>query len=507
MKSAILAIVCVSLCMGCERPPPALQKPFTLALSYELDTLDPHHRNSVSNFALMSHFYEPLVATNPSMAIIPCLAARWENPDLSTWIFYLREGVRFHDGKPLEAKDVVYSFQRLLSSQDLEMSGYLQDLVEAKALNDHTVKLRTNLPMSILLNKVRFILIIPKDSGDKVKLGTNGTGPYTLTSWILNKSIELTRNENYWGPKPSLQYVSIRLNRSPEQAMKELLVGEAQFVQCNSKDSKQKLGSDPRFTLHHNDSLFLKYLGYDLSRDVTPFCSVQPNPFKNKLVRQAIHLAIDRRRLVMELPTYAVPANQPLPPFIFGYNPAIPAARHDLQEARRLLKAAGLPDGFDVTLHVRKLFEQAGTLVKEHLALAGIRVHLQVLPDTEILPGLRKHQYTFFLSRIGSPTGDASDVTDNCLHSLDAARRYGFMNYGEYFNPEVDRAIEESGRIQQLERRRNLIQSVMKTVMEDVVWVPLYIDQDVFAIDKRYSWKPRNDSFVFVSEIKTGVKQ
>jgi peptide/nickel transport system substrate-binding protein len=166
------------------------------------------------------------------------------------------------------------------------------------------------------------------------------------------------------------------------------------------------------------------------------------------------------------------------------------------------LTEAGFPDGFDVTLHVRKLFEDAGLLVKEQLANAGIRVDLRVLPDTEILPGLRKHQYTFYLSRIGSPTGDASDVTDNCLHSLDPAKRYGVMNYGEYKNPEVDKAIEESARIPQLEKRRNLIQSIMRTVMEDVVWVPLYIDQDVFAIDQRFSWKPRNDSFVFASEIK-----
>jgi len=471
-----------------------------LAVPYELGSLDPHARNSLSDFALLSNLYEPLVTTDGSMRILPCLAERWENPDQSTWIFHLRKNVRFHSGKDLTSKDVVYTFSRLLSSQDLEMAGYLLEVAEVTATDGMTVKIRTRFPSSITLNKLRFILIVPANSGGVLSKQINGTGPYQLKSW--KKDLIFLRNENYWGERPFLREVQFLLNRDSEAAANELLEGKAQFAQCNSKILKEKLSGNAEFEILQSDSMFVKYLGYDVARDRSPYCSVEPNPFKNKLVRSALQLAIDRKELVSKLTTYAVPANQPLPPFIFGYNPAIPDAPYDPQQARKLLQRAGLPNGFDVVLHVRKLFEQAGLLVRDQLAGVGIRVKVVSLEDTEILPGLRRHEYTFYLSRIGSPTGDSSDVTDNCLHSPDPRSHYGVMNYGYYSNSEVDQAIEESSRIPDIDKRRNLVQSIMSKVMDDIAWIPLYIDQDVYAIHKAYSWKPRNDSFILAAEIK-----
>ncbi len=508
MKERFLTILSVCIAISLFSCGKTLQAPdrIEVAVPYEFDTLDPHVQNALSNFAVLSNFYEPLVSTDATMRITPCIARRWENPDLSTWIFYLRPGVRFHNGKTLVAEDVVYTFDRLLSNRELEMAGYLVELTKVTTIDSTTVKIQTELPSSILLNKLRFIHIISKDSGDLMKQQINGTGPYRLESWDRKETVVLSRNEDYWGATPFLKRAVIHLNRSPNEALEGLLNGAISFAQCNSKKVKKRLSEEKRVVTLQSDSMFVKYLGYDLARDETPFCSVKPNPFKNLNVRLAIHLAIDRKKIVDSLATQAVPANQPLPPFIFGYNPDIPDTQYDLNEARQLMARAGLPDGFEVTLHVRKLFEDAGLLVRDQLAQIGIRVKVAVLPDTEILPGLRKHDYTFYLSRIGSPTGDASDVTDNCLHSPDATRRYGIMNFGQYSNQEVDRAIEESSRIQLIERRRSVLHGIMDTVMKDVAWVPLYIDQDIYAIDKAYSWKPRNDSFILISEINPAIR-
>ncbi len=499
---AVFLIVLLLSSFSCRNDAIKQRHEIAIAVPYEIDTLDPHVRNSLSTFALLSHFYEPLVTTDAEMKIQPCLAVSWENPDLLTWIFYLRSPVRFHDGKILDSGDVVYSYQRLLHSQKLEMAGYLLDIAEVSAQGPLTVRIRTKHPMNVLLNKLRFIEIVSRNSDiETISKAVNGTGPYSLLQWNDMAILRMVRNDRYWGKKPFFEHVLFRLNQTSEQALQSLVSGQSHLAQCNSKKVEEINGK--KFKSVRKDSLFLKYLGFDLERDPTPFCDAASNPFKNQLVRKAIRAGLDTRSLVSGLGSYAVPASQPLPPIVFGFNPKISPASYDPTLAVSLLQQAGYPNGFRVTLHVRQQFGEAASIVKEQLARIRIRVDLQALDDNTILPGLRKHQYSFFLSRIGCPTGDASDILDNCFHSVDSQRHYGVMNYGLFADSELDRAIEDSAGIQSIDRRRDAIQNIMSKVTNDVVWVPLYIDQDVYAMDNSISWLPRSDSFVLASEIST----
>lgn len=501
-RGMVLVLIVLLSTLSCRNDAIKKQHGVAIAVPYEIDTLDPHVRNSLSTFALLSHFYEPLVTTDADMRIQPCLAVSWENPDLLTWIFYLRSPVRFHDGKILDSGDVVYSYQRLLQSQKLEMAGYLLDITEVTAQGPLAVRIRTKHPMNVLLNKLRFVEIVPRNADtETISKKVDGTGPYSLPQWNDKSVLQMVRNDRYWGKKPFFEHVLFRLNQTSEQAIQSLVSGRSQLVQCNSKKVEGITGNGKKIKAVRKDSLFLKYIGYDLERDRTPFCDAASNPFKNQLVREAIRAGLDTRSLVSRLTTYAVPASQPLPPIVFGFNPQISQASYDPSLAVSLLQQAGYPNGFHVTLHVRQQFGEAAAIVKEQLARIGIRIDVQALDDNTILPGLRKHQYSFFLSRIGCPTGDASDILDNCFHSVDSERHYGVMNYGLFANPEMDRAIEESAGIQSIDRRRDAIQNIMSRVTKEVVWVPLYIDQDVYAMDSSLSWQPRSDSFVLASEI------
>jgi peptide/nickel transport system substrate-binding protein len=356
--------------------------------------------------------------------------------------------------------------------------------------------------MNVLLNKLRFIQIVPRNSDDEtISKKVNGTGPYSLLQWNYKSILQMVRNNNYWGKKPYFEHVLFHLNQNPDQAIQSLLSGQSQLAQCNSKKVEEISGPGKKIKSMRKDSLFLKYLGYDLKRDPTPFCDASTNPFKNKLVREAIRAGMDTRNLVLGLSSYAIPATQALPPIIFGYNPRILQAKYDPSHAISLLKQAGFPNGFNVTLHVRQQVAEAASIVKEQLARSGIRIAVKVLDDNTMLPGLRNHRYSFFLSRIGCPTGDASDILDNCFHSPDPERHYGVMNYGLFTNPEVDHAIEESAALQSIDTRRDAIQKIMSSVTSEIVWVPLYVDQDVYAMDNSLSWQPRSDSFVLASEI------
>lgn len=473
-----------------------------ISVPYELDSLDPHLHDTISNYVIDSHFYEPLVRITPSMSIQPVLAESWENPDASTWIFHLRKSAKFHSGKGLNAEDVVYSFNRLLKNPDLEIRSYLANVIDVAAVDSWTVRLKTSRPVSILLNRLNFVLIVPSGSqGPQLTRVVDGTGPFRFSSRDNDVSINMIRNEDYWGEKPVLREVTFFLGRSPDEAMRDLLTKRSQFAQCNTKRVERLTESLADYTVLHRDNLFMKYLGFDVSRDDAPGVSIHPNPFKNIDVRRAFSMAINRKDLVQRLPFLATPASQPVPPFIFGYNPDVPQPAFDPENARRLLKDAGI-ESLIVTLDTRQLFKEAAEIVRDHLAAVGVQLNLDMHTDHDFFETMRLRKSSLFLSRLGCPTGDASMILGLGMHSPDPSQNYGANNWGGYSNPAIDRAIEESDEIPEVDRRRHKLETILATVTNDLVWLPLYFDQDTYVLQQSYSWEPRSDSYIFAAEIQ-----
>lgn len=504
MNKQVVSAILLLFLFSCKETP-VVQKPDSIQISvpYELDLLDPHAETRLSSFALLFNFYEPLVTTDAGMRFQPGLADRWENPDVYTWIFHLRPSVRFHSGKSMTSADVVYSYKRLMETPGLEINTYLIDVSEVHATGPLTVSVRTKSPLPIFLNKLSNVAIVPDGSTSAFLADhVDGTGPYKLEDWKKGDWIRMSRNEDYWNHKPDLKTATYYLNRRPEQAVQDLTSNRSQFAQYDSKKLEPAVQSLGKFQILRQDNYFLKYLSYDVSRDVTPYCSMRPNPFKNPFVRQAIQKALDRQKLVSGLPTFAVIADQPVPPFVFGFNPDIPAPTYDPTAARSLLERAGFPQGFEVTMHVRQILHETGRLIQEQLQRVGIRVTLKVLQDGEFFKALDKKDFTFFLTRVGATVGDASDVLEPQLHTVDVSRRYGVRNYIGYSNREVDRAIEDSASLLKVEDRRAVLQQIMTILMNDLPWIPLYIDQDVYAISNAFSWQPRHDSYVLAYEVK-----
>lgn len=473
-----------------------------IAVPYEVDSLDPHAKNTISNFAIACHFYEPMVRTDASMKIQPCLARSWENPDPSTWIFHLEPSARFHNGKPLVAEDIVYSLMRLKENARLEMSTFAVNISGVSAIDPHTVGITTQTSGSMLLKKLNFVLIVPAgSSSENLEKHVNGTGPYRFIRWEKEERIEMMRNEQYWATKPDLERVQFLLGRSPERAMQELRQNACQLAQANSKKLENLMPELNHYDILVHDSIFVKYLGFDVAREITPYCSARPNPFRNKLVREAVRAGIDRAALIQQLPTFAAPVTQIVPSFIFGFNPTIPPPETNPDKAKALLRQAGFGGGFEVVLHARAILSETANLVREQLAHIGIRVEAKILSDPEFFQEMRQQRTSFYLTRQGSPTGDVSDILDRLFHSVDPARQYGSFNVGGYSEQEVDAAIEKSNSIADPDARRTELQRIMAHLEENIVVVPLYVDQEVYAIDKSLTWQPRNDSYVFAQEI------
>ncbi|MBK8595347.1 MAG: hypothetical protein IPP07_31130 [Holophagales bacterium] len=476
--------------------------PYTISVPYDLDSLDPGGKNRLSDFSLLSNLYEPLVVTDANLSPRPALAVRWSNPDTLTWLFELRPGVVFQDGQPLTAEDVVWTFERLLGSRSLEMSGYVSSIRSVRARDAKTVEIRTAAPAGILLNKLRFVLVVRRGEDSPLLGGrVNGTGPYRLASWKPGEVLNLERNEAYWGPRPALGSVSIALNRSPDEALRDFLSGRSLFVQSNAKATETALKKAPGVELRRNSSVSVKFLYFDVARETSSDVVGGKNPFRDVRVRRAVSLAIDRAELVRRLSVPAAQSHQFVTPYIFGYDPARKPIPYDPREAVRLLAEAGWPNGFELQFRSRGLFSESALVVAEMLGRVGIRARVTALSERDWFQAMNENRFSMTLSRFGCPTGDASDMFENALHTEDRERAIGLTNYARYSNGDLDRLVDQASRTLEMSRRQALLFEATAVAMEDLPVVPLFVDQDFYAFRSGVEWTPRNDNFLIASEI------
>ncbi|KAA0256528.1 MAG: hypothetical protein EDX89_00045 [Acidobacteria bacterium] len=474
----------------------------TLSVPYEVGRLDPHAHDRAATFAVVSHVYEALVSADANLVLSPALARRWENPDPLTWVFHLRPEARFHSGKPLTAADVVWSIERLRSRPDLEMASYVHDVESVRSLGSGRIEVKTRAPTALLLPKLRFVLVVPEGSdGEGLRLTADGTGPWKLVEFRPGVSVTLARNDAYWGEKPAFASAVLRLGRSSAQAREDFRDGTSRLSQCNVLGLEDEAGARPGATVRKRTSLFLKYLGFDLDASRVPGPGEPANPFLDPRVRKALHLALDRSALVSRLSFSAVPASQLVPPSVFGHDPDLPPALPSLATARRLLAEAGYGAGLAVTLLTRRFLEEPARVAAEVLAPAGFRVSVEVVGDEEFFDRLRGGRAGFYLTRRGCATGDFGQLLESAAHSRDPQRRLGLSQDGRYSNPELDREIELSSRTLDMRERREMLLRLQRRLMEELVFVPVYFDEDVYLLDAGLSWQPRADSYVLAQEI------
>lgn len=487
---------------ACGRTPPAELATLAVGVPFETSSLDPHAEDKLANMAVLTNVYEPLVGTTSEMALRPALAEAWENPDLLTWIFRLRPGVRFHGGRPLEAADVAYSFERLLGRPDLEMRSYLVEVASVEVLDPATVRVRTEGPTPLLLNRLRHVLIVPRGStDDELRSRADGTGPYRLVDWKPGERVRLERYPDHWAAAGAIAAATFHLGLEPEAAIQGLLDGRFDLARADSRAAAARLEGDSRFEVVRRDNLFVKFLAFALDPAGAPFAP-RPNPFLAPQVRRALHVGIDRHLLVRELPNFAVPAVEPVPRFVFGYDPGIVEPAHDVALARALLAEAGYPDGFDVELVTRRIMADGAELVAAQLLPLGIRVRVEALPDAQFFERVNARQAGFWLTRFGCVSGDGAQLLQLVIHSAVAGAPTGTSNYSGFEDPRLDAAIDALAGHEELPGRLVATQRILAEVMDRLLVVPLYNDQDLYAFDRRLAWQPRSDSYLQVSEME-----
>lgn len=470
----------VLLSCGGKTQPAISNRPLRVALHSAPLSLDPHAENEIGTFSFLSNICEGLTGFDQNLRIRGVLAQSWENPDALTWRFHLRQGVRFQNGHPLTAADVVYSLDRVAHSQASGMRSYLVEVSRVRALSIDTVEIVTRRPYPILLNKLAFALIVPKGwpHGDEPPIGT---GPYRLAGKGPGGGFDLVANDLYWRGRPPIRRVEV--NHVPDESsrVRALETGVVDFIDQVAPASIRPLEHAGLHVFTAPGRLVM-YIELNVTRP----------PFSDLRVRQAVNLAIDRHKLVRTvLHGMGRPANQMVDRGVFGYAPDLRGLEPDLPKARKLLAAAGYPHGFSVTLNSN--FPAVAKAVKEQLARVGVEVTVKRSSGPQTFRALRKLEVTMYLAGVFAPTADASDLFDAKIHTRDPASGYGGGNYSGYSNPTLDQLIERTATTEGMEPRRAALEQSMRVIMRDLPMIPLYIGRDVYAASAGLYFQPRLD--------------
>jgi peptide/nickel transport system substrate-binding protein len=338
--------------------PAAIAKTFRVNIVADPTQMDPITYSELISGRIMRNMYEGFTATTDDGRNVPALAVRWEPlANGPGFRFFLRQGVLFHSGRPFTAKDVQYTFEELLrpGGKGGLNASYLAGVVGAKEFKDGTAKTLAGVTIvddhtiDIALTKPDVLFpIYPfffMDSGIVAEQGPDwmtkvsaGTGPYKFRAWHRSVSVELDANKNYWGGAPKIDGVTFLIVPNADTALSQYDAGELDFVDVYASAIRRVLRDD-----RYADQIIR------VPRAQSTYLAMNQNlyaPFKDKRVRQAVSLAIDRAGMIRGLyGGAAFQLNGVVTPGVPGFNPDLPVLQYDPDQARKLMAEAGYPDG------------------------------------------------------------------------------------------------------------------------------------------------------------------
>ncbi|MCS6811702.1 MAG: ABC transporter substrate-binding protein [Tepidimonas sp.] len=495
----------------------AWAKTFKWASAGEIPSWDIHSQNNALSNGIHAAVYESLVYYNSkTFKVEPLLAQSWRELSPTQIRFTLRKGVKFHDGAPLTADDVVFSIQRAMAKTS-NFAIYTQGIDRAVKVDDHTVDILLKGPNPVLLNQLTELRIMNKAWAEKNRSvepkdmkvadenfahrNANGTGPFRLKQWVPDQRMVLERNPDYWG-KPDTNVTEIVYTpiKADATRMAALLSGEVDFVLDPTPQDLPRLRSNPNLKVIDGVENRTIFLGMDQFRDELPGSNVKgKNPLKDLRVRKALYQAIDidtLHRVTMR--GLSQPTGALVAPQVAGWSEAVhKRLPYDVEGAKRLLAEAGYKDGFEVDFacpnnrYIND--EQICQAVTAMWAKIGVKAKLRTLPLTTYFPMIQRYEASIYMLGWGVPTFDA-------LYSLQSLVRTpgqggdGNYNVGRYSNPKMDAIIDRAKTETDPYIRPRLLTEALQLHNDEVVHIPLHNQIIPWAMKKNVEVVHRADN-------------
>lgn len=503
----------------------------TLRWAYQGDvgSLDPMALNETFTLGFQNWFYEALTTYDKDLNLVPALAEKWENPEPTKWIFHLRQGVTFHDGTPFTAEDVIFSWQRAMTSGS-DMKGYAGKASDIKKIDDHTIEVTTPTPNPILPRDWIFLYIMSKDWAEKhntteatnVKGGEsnhanmheNGTGPFIIVDRQPDIKTTLKRYDGYWDKNIPTNVSEIVFQPIAQESTRvaALISGEMDIVMPVPVQDWPRLESEPEVQVLNEPEARAIFIGMDQERDELLFSDVKgKNPFQDKRVRQAIDLTVDTNVINQKIMRGAAkPLGTLIADKINGYDESFGKPYElDVDTAKTLLAEAGYPDGFTVQMdcpndrYVND--EKICQAVASMLARIGIKIDLLAQTKSKyfakILPQAGNQTSMYLLGWTPSSI-DAENTLTNLVHCRSTTNSaVAQFNLGGYCNPDIDALTAKIGVETDQDVRNAMIIEAFTLLRDDYGYLPLHQQPMSWGVRKGITVAQRGDDVMDIRNV------
>jgi peptide/nickel transport system substrate-binding protein len=470
--------------------------PLKWAAQNDILTLDPHSQNHATTNSILQHAYEGLTRYTKDYRIEPALATGWKQLSDTHWRFTLRKGVKFHDGSPFTADDVVFSYQRIMQPQGT-MQIYVTGVKEVKKVDDYTVDFILSGPVPILLRNIVDFRIMSKSWAEKTRSenvqdyrkkeetyasrNVNGTGPYMIKGWAPDKNITMEHFKGWWGRLDgNVTEVTYNPIKADATRVAALISGDVDLVTDLPVQDVERLRKEPKLKVLDGHEVRTIFIGMDQHNNELKYSDVKgANPFKDKRVREALNIAVDReaiKRVTMR--GLSIPAAIMVAPGVHGWSKDLDTPpKPDLARAKKLLAEAGYPNGFEFTLDCPNNRYVNDEKICQALvgmwARIGMRVKLNSMPFANFIPKILNHDTSAYLLGWGVATFDALYTLQSLVRTKTTGAD-GNFNLGRISDPKLDNTIDAIKIATDPAARDALLREALAKTRDEVYYIPLH---------------------------------
>jgi peptide/nickel transport system substrate-binding protein len=471
---------------------------FRWASQGDPQTMDPHSQNESMTNMMNGQVYERLVKRDRQLNIVPSLATEWQQTGPLNWVFKLRPGVKFHDGTPFTADDVVFSINRgkELTSQ---IANYANAVGTPRAVDPLTVEFTLAQPSPIFLQHIDALWIMSKSWSEKNKVlkpldfknkeeswasfNTNGTGPFMLASRAPGIKTTYKRNPNWWG-KFDGNVVEIVYTPISNDATRlaALVSGEIDFVLDPAPRDIPRLRNTAGVKIVDGPENRIVFIGMDQARDKLLYGNVpgDKNPFKDVRVRKALYHAVDIETMKTKLMNnQSVPTGGVTPSPLGSFNDPQVESRlpFDLAKARALMAEAGFADGFEVTLDCpnnRYINDEEICIALAAMwSQLKVKVKVNAMPRATFFPKLEKLDTSMYMLGWGGAVTDAETTITPVLRNR-GEKGVGFYNYGNSRNDKFDALAAQTSVEPDPKKREEMVKAALREYTSQAHVIPLH---------------------------------
>jgi peptide/nickel transport system substrate-binding protein len=443
-----------------------------VGLDVDADFLDPRLTKNTSGFRIRELAFNGLVAINPDFTPVPDLAEKWDNPSDTTWVFHLRQGVKFHDGTDLTASDVKYTYESVIDPTFSSPSrAFYLTVDKVDATDKNTVTFTLKSPFAPFLSYMD-LAIVPQAAAQKSDFGTKptGTGPFKVDTWSTGDSIDLSAYDGFYGGRPNLDRVQVKVVPDNSARVVGLESGDLDFVQSPvSPQDVARVQSAGKLKVDRTPAAGYTYVNLNTADPI----------LSDKRVRQALSHLVNKQQIIDTIyKGIGKPANGPIVPGMWAYSADVPSFDYNPETAKQLLDSAGWMAGADGMRS--KDGQKLSLTVRTHSEDPDRKQLIQVLQSEFQKVGIDATTNTVEFPALFQDVQDGKfqvavigwlNLSDPDRATFRQFTSDGTANYGKYKNDQVDMLLKEARTTLDQSKAKTLYTDAVKQIVDDAPYI------------------------------------